>query len=347
MALRAAGSTRPLLRLADAAVPAAAVVARPRASRRTAQAMARAPRLLRRGRRRSRARLWVHAVSLGETRAAAPLIDALRAAAPGVRLLLTHGTATGRAGRRARCCATATLQAWLPYDTPGAVRRFLRATGPRSGVLMETEIWPNLLHEARAAGVPMVLANARLSRAQPRARASAWPRCCVPAAAALRRACWRRPTADARRLRAGRRAAGARSCGNLKFDVTPAPELLARGRAVARARWPRRWCWPASRARARRQRCCEAWARLRAPRPLLLLGAAPSAALRRGGATWSPRAGLRAGAAQRLGARRRRPTRLRGRRLARRLDGRDAAVLRAAPTWRCSAAASRRWAGRT
>src|SRR5699024_3363575 len=107
-------------------------------------------------------RLWLHAVSLGETRAAAALVEALRRERPGLRLLLTHGTATGRAVGTA-LLRPGDAQAWLPYDTPGAVRRFLRAHRPAVGVVMETEVWPNLLHAAHAAGVPMVLANARLS----------------------------------------------------------------------------------------------------------------------------------------------------------------------------------------
>ena len=106
--------------------------------------------------------LWLHAVSLGETRAAVPLIDALRAARPELRLLLTHGTATGRAAGR-KLLQDVDGQYWLPYDTPGATRRFLRHFQPSVGVLMETELWPSLMREAEQAGVPMVMANARLS----------------------------------------------------------------------------------------------------------------------------------------------------------------------------------------
>ncbi|MDE1929398.1 MAG: 3-deoxy-D-manno-octulosonic acid transferase, partial [Burkholderiales bacterium] len=114
------------------------------------------------GRPADAGRLWIHAVSLGETRAAAPLIAALRAQRPGLRLLLTHGTATGRAAGAA-LLHPGDAQSWLPWDTPGAVRRFLRRQRPALGVLMETEVWPNLVHGAHAAGVPLVLANARLS----------------------------------------------------------------------------------------------------------------------------------------------------------------------------------------
>ena len=96
--------------------------------------------------------LWIHAVSLGETRAAASLIDALRARAarPAPAAHARHGHRPRR--RRRRCCATGDAQAWLPCDTPGAVRALPRATSsPRVGVLMETEVWPNLLHAAQRA----------------------------------------------------------------------------------------------------------------------------------------------------------------------------------------------------
>ncbi len=172
-------------------------------------------------------RLWLHAVSLGETRAAAALIDELRRQRPGLRLLLTHGTATGRAAGTP-LLREGDAQAWLPYDTPGSVRRFFSAHRPCAGVIMETEIWPNLLHGAARAGVPLVLANARLSERSRRKgeRLAALMR---PAAARLAVALAQTED-DARRLR----AAGVREVqvlGNLKFDMTPAPALLAAGRA--------------------------------------------------------------------------------------------------------------------
>lgn len=172
-------------------------------------------------------RLWLHAVSLGETRAAAPLISALRAQRPGLRLLLTHGTATGREAGRALLCE-GDAQAWLPYDTPGAVRRFLRHHRPAAGVVMETEVWPNLLSEAQAAGVPLVLANARLSERSARKghRLSAL----LHPALACFDAVLAQTDGDAQRLReAGAR--GVQVLGNLKFDMAPKPELLARGAA--------------------------------------------------------------------------------------------------------------------
>jgi 3-deoxy-D-manno-octulosonic-acid transferase len=175
-------------------------------------------------------RLWVHAVSLGETLAAGALINALRQQAPGLRLLLTHSTATGRdAGRKLlrQVDSAGDAQAWLPYDTPGAVQRFLLAHQPSVGVLMETEVWPNLLFAARDAGVPMVLANARLSE-RSQAKGAALKRLMQPAAACLRQVL-AQTEADATRLR----SLGANDVmvmGNLKFDITPSLELLAQGR---------------------------------------------------------------------------------------------------------------------
>jgi len=170
--------------------------------------------------------IWVHAVSLGETRAAAALVDALRLRLPGMALLLTHGTATGRTAGQALLQA-GDRQAWLPLDTPGAVRRFFARQRPRLGVLMETEIWPNLLHEAHRQSVPMLLANARLSARSARIgeRLAVLLR---PAAATLADAL-AQTDADALRLRASG-APQVAVCGNLKFDMQPAPAQLTLGR---------------------------------------------------------------------------------------------------------------------
>ncbi|MDE2368656.1 MAG: 3-deoxy-D-manno-octulosonic acid transferase [Burkholderiales bacterium] len=171
-------------------------------------------------------RLWIHAVSLGETRAAAPLIAALREQRPGVRLLLTHGTATGRAAG-ATLLQPADGQCWLPWDTPGAVRRFLRRQRPALGVLMETEVWPNLVHGAHAAGVPLVLANARLS-ARSAAKGERYGALLRPALAGIDLVLAQAP-ADAERLRRGG-ATRVEVAGNLKYDLVPEPALLDRGR---------------------------------------------------------------------------------------------------------------------
>lgn len=178
--------------------------------------------------------LWVHAVSLGETRAAGVLLEAVRRTWPGVRILLTHGTATGRAQGRS-LLQPGDQQAWLPWDTPAAVRRFFDHFQPRMGILMETEVWPNLVHEAAARGIPLALANARLN-ARSYARAQALGRLARAAYGCLR-AVWAQTEADAERLRRlGAPVEGV--FGNLKFDAAPDPGLLQRG-ALWRARWSR------------------------------------------------------------------------------------------------------------
>jgi 3-deoxy-D-manno-octulosonic-acid transferase len=172
-------------------------------------------------------RLWLHAVSLGETRAALPLIEALRALRPGLQLLLTHGTATGREAGRA-LLREGDAQAWLPYDTPGAVRRFLRTHQALAGVVMETEVWPNLMAGAQAAGLPMLLANARLSE-RSRRKGERLRALMHPALARFTQVL-AQTEGDAMRLRDSG-ATAVRVLGNLKFDMTPRPDLLARGKA--------------------------------------------------------------------------------------------------------------------
>jgi 3-deoxy-D-manno-octulosonic-acid transferase len=171
--------------------------------------------------------IWVHAVSLGETRAAAVLVARLRERWPGMRLLLTHGTATGRA-EGAGLLQAGDAQVWLPWDTDAAVQRFLKHFRPRIGILMETEVWPNLTAACARLGVPLVLANARLSeKSLKQALRLAW----------LSRPAYRSLTAvlaqtqdDATRFaKLGATVQGV--FGNLKFDATPDAGQLAQGRA--------------------------------------------------------------------------------------------------------------------
>lgn len=174
----------------------------------------------------SEALVWVHAVSLGETRTAALLIAGLRERLPGMRLLLTHGTATGLA-QGAGLLHAGDRQTWLPWDTPGAVQRFLQHFQPRIGILMETEIWPNLVAQCRRAGIPLVLANARMSEKSARqSQRLAW--LAHPAYASLT-AVWAQTRDDAQRLAAlGAPVRGI--FGNLKFDATPNAAQLVNGR---------------------------------------------------------------------------------------------------------------------
>ncbi|MCM2297106.1 3-deoxy-D-manno-octulosonic acid transferase [Rhodoferax sp.] len=169
--------------------------------------------------------VWLHAVSLGETRAVAVLVTALRERLPGMRLLLTHGTATGRA-EGVKLLQAGDLQAWQPWDTPGAVQRFLNHFKPDLGVLMETEVWPNLVHGCQRQRVPLVLVNARLSdKSLRQAQRLAW--LARPAFAALTAVLAQTPQ-DAQRLQSlGAKVQGV--TGNLKFDAAPNAGQLAQG----------------------------------------------------------------------------------------------------------------------
>lgn len=180
--------------------------------------------------------IWLHAVSVGETRAAEPLVRLLAARHPEYELLITQMTASGRNTAEVLFGGLATL-AYLPYDYPFAVRRFLAHFQPRLGVLMETEIWFNLVQACAEAGVPLMLANARLSEKSARgyARAATLARAALESLACV----VAQTPADAQRLE----RLGARSveiAGNLKFDVV-APEGAAALAAEFRRRYgPRR-----------------------------------------------------------------------------------------------------------
>lgn len=172
--------------------------------------------------------LWVHAVSVGETRAAEPLISALQQRYPQHRILLTHMTPTGRetgvalfADRVTRC--------YLPYDYPGAVARFLGRFKPAAGVLMETEVWPNLIQAAASRDIPLYLINARLSERSLRG----YQRSGALAREAIRgfRAIAAQSAGDAARLQ----TLGAERVsvtGNLKFDLEVPAAQIEQGKAL-------------------------------------------------------------------------------------------------------------------
>ena len=176
--------------------------------------------------------IWVHAVSVGETRAAEPLIRALQREYPQHRILLTHMTPTGREAGEALYGDTV-LRCYLPYDYPGAVAHFLDHFRPRVGVLMETEVWSNLIHACRERRIPLYLVNARLSeksfekyrRFAELTRASLGELTAVAAQTAD----------DAQRL-AALGAENAVIAGNLKFDIELPVAQLKLGEA-----WRRRY----------------------------------------------------------------------------------------------------------
>lgn len=178
--------------------------------------------------------IWVHAVSLGETRAAQPFIQALLD--QGNQVLLTHMTATGRAaGARMFADAIANnqlAQQWMPYDFPGSARRFLEHYQPAIAVLIEREIWPNIIAAAHRASVPVMLASARFSDNSLRQslRAGRVMREAYGTLQAVYAQSWQ----DAQRLeQAG--APAVRVSGNFKFDVSVPTDQVERGHAFAAA----------------------------------------------------------------------------------------------------------------
>ena len=171
--------------------------------------------------------VWVHAVSVGEARAAAPLVQALKRALPDHVIHMTCTTAAGRETLR-QVYGESVQASFLPYDFPRAVQSFLEYFRPRLGVLMETEVWPNLIAGCSANGVALVLANARMSEKSARGYRR-WSRLTRPAFSSLSAVC-AQSAADAARLQ----ALGARRVqvsGNLKFDVTLDAAQIAAGRA--------------------------------------------------------------------------------------------------------------------
>lgn len=171
--------------------------------------------------------VWVHAVSLGETRTAAILLKALRAAQPGLRILLTHGTATGHT-EGVNLLQPGDVQVWQPWDSKAVVARFFNHFKPRLGLLMETEIWPNLVLGARASAVPLVLVNGRLSEKSLQQALRVAPLSCA-AYGALSQV-YAQTDDDARRYRQlGATVAGV--FGNLKFDAAPSQAQQAIGKS--------------------------------------------------------------------------------------------------------------------
>ena len=170
--------------------------------------------------------VWVHAVSVGEARAAAPLVRALKGLLPAHAIVMTCTTAAGRETLK-QVYGETVREAFLPYDYPEAIQGFLERFRPRFGVLMETELWPNLLAQCQRHGVPVVLANARMSEKSARGYRR-WRALIGPGIRSLAAVC-AQSVADAERLRA-LGAPRVEVTGNLKFDVALDDAQLAAGR---------------------------------------------------------------------------------------------------------------------
>lgn len=211
--------------------------------------------------------IWLHAVSVGETRAAEPLVRALAARYPGHTLLLTQMTPTGRETAQQLFGDIATI-GYLPYDYPAAVARFLAHFRPRLGILMETELWFNLIGACARQQVPLLLANARLSEKSARGYARVAP--LTRAALGRLAAVSAQTSADAERLeRLGAHAI--EITGNLKFDVAIGPQLLQLGAELKQRIGPRPVLLAASTRAGEEELVLDALARIGVERLLLLL----------------------------------------------------------------------------
>ncbi|HEY2679333.1 MAG TPA: lipid IV(A) 3-deoxy-D-manno-octulosonic acid transferase [Steroidobacteraceae bacterium] len=217
--------------------------------------------------------IWLHAVSLGEMSAAAPLIRSIMANHPEYPVVLTAATPAGRARAQALFADAADIR-FLPYDTPGSVRRFLARVRPQLGVIMETELWPNLFEQSRQRGIPLLLASARLS-AKSVSRYRRWGALFggvfkgdVAVAA--------QSVADAERFVAiGAAAAKTHVIGNVKFDLQPDPVSIEQGRRL-RASFGNRAVWVAGSTHAGEDELMvESQAAVRAQRPDALLVLVP------------------------------------------------------------------------
>ena len=169
--------------------------------------------------------IWIHAVSVGETRAAQPLVAALRRHHPGCQIVMSHMTPTGRQTAEALFGDTV-LRVYLPYDMPWAVASFLDRFRPKLGLVMETELWPNLVAACRRRVLPLLLVNARLSErsAHRYARVATLARQTLSGLAAVAA----QAEDDARRLRE-LGAPEVTVLGNVKFDIDPPQPQLVLG----------------------------------------------------------------------------------------------------------------------
>ena len=180
--------------------------------------------------------IWLHAVSVGETRATVSLVEKLRGQYPHHQIVLTHTTPTGRATGE-QLYGDRVTRAYLPYDYPFAVRRFLRHFRPQLGMLMETEIWFNLIRGCRKNNIPLLLLNARMSEKSARgyARFGSLTREALQALSGIAA----QTEDDAARLSAlGATRLGALGAekisvmGNLKFDIAPPVAMLELGKML-------------------------------------------------------------------------------------------------------------------
>ena len=215
--------------------------------------------------------IWLHAVSVGEVRASAPLVKALATDYPGHTVLITTMTPTGSATVR-ELFGAAVAHCYVPYDLPTAVWRFLNRIRPRLALIMETELWPNLFHQCHARGIPLILANVRMSEKSARGyrRVAGFTRATLANVSRV----GAQTEADAGRMRA-LGAAQVEVTGSIKFEMDVPADLAARAAAL-RSRIGERPVWVAASTRAgEEEQVLGAFAPLREQFPDLLLVLVP------------------------------------------------------------------------
>ncbi|WP_411563908.1 lipid IV(A) 3-deoxy-D-manno-octulosonic acid transferase [Pseudomonas shirazensis] len=180
--------------------------------------------------------IWVHAVSVGESIAAAPMVRALLKAYPELPITVTCMTPTGSERIRALFADEPRIQhCYLPYDLPWAAARFLDHVRPRLGVIMETELWPNHIHQCAKRGIPVALANARLSARSARGYGR-FAKLTRPMLAEMSLIAAQTET-EAERFRSlGARPECVQVTGSIKFDLKLDEQLLPRARQL-REQW--------------------------------------------------------------------------------------------------------------
>lgn len=215
-------------------------------------------------------RLWVHAVSAGETRAAEPLIRALLVRYPQHQILLTHMTPIGRETGRILFAdqPRRMIQSFIPYDVPFFIQRFLKHFAPQICILIETEVWPNLVAECHDAHIPVVLVNARLSEKSLN-KAFKMPGLILPAAQAVSAVAAQSGPDAVRLKKLG--VERIRVTGNMKFDVAPPVEMAHRGARLREAIGTRPMFICASTRDGEEALIINAYMKLRLPRGLLVI----------------------------------------------------------------------------
>ena len=188
--------------------------------------------------------IWVHAVSVGEVQAAAPLIRALQKRFPDRQLLITTVTPTGAA--RVRTLFGDSVQhCYIPFEFPHAISRFFRSVNPEAALIMETEIWPNLYRACGTREIPLILVSARISPRSVPGYRKLLPLIRETLSHGIIIAAQSQHDAD-RFLALG--ANPVRTCvmGNIKFDVEPHPDVLMQGRALRAELFGERPVWIAA-----------------------------------------------------------------------------------------------------